>query len=115
MLKLPHRTLTVQSGPIQTRRTATRPSVEGTTLIVDNGGEFKGNRINFEDDTLALCSRAAVHALSAIEDQLFVENAINGPESDDWKRAINEELTQIEKLGTWKLVEAPNDANVIPC
>ena len=85
------------------------------TLIVDDGGEFEGNRINLEDDTLALCSRAAVHALSAIEDQPFVENAINGLESDDWKRAINEELTQIEKLGTWELVEVPNDANVIPC
>ena len=56
-----------------------------------------------------------MHALSAIEDQPFVENVINGPESDDWKWAINEELTQIEKLGTWELVEVPNNANVIPC
>ena len=104
-----------QYGRGRTRRTATRPGVEETTLIVDGGGEYEGNGINFEDDALELCSRAAVHALSAVEDQPFVENAINGPESGDWKHAINEELAQIEKLGTWELVEAPNDANVIPC
>lgn len=64
---------------------------------------------------LAVCFHEAVHTLSAAKDQLIVENVINGTESRDWKRAINKELTQIKKLGTWELVEAPNDANVIPC
>ncbi len=71
--------------------------------------------VEFETAMLALCSHEAVHASSAVEDQPLVENAINGPESGDWKHTINEELAQIEKLGTWELVEAPNNANVIPC
>ena len=59
----------------------------------------------------------AVHeALSAItEDQPLIKSAINRSESDQWKQAIKEELDQIEKLGTWELVEAPDDANIILC
>jgi len=44
-----------------------------------------------------------------------LETAINRPESKDWKSAIETKLAQIEKLSTWELVEAPNDANIIPC
>ena len=59
--------------------------------------------------------RKAVHdAMSAImEDQPHINEAIKGPEANQWKEAIEAELTQIEKLGTWKVVEAPPDANII--
>jgi hypothetical protein len=59
--------------------------------------------------------REAVHdAMSAItEDQPHIDEAIKGPESDQWKEAIEAELTQIEKLGTWDIVEAPLGANII--
>jgi hypothetical protein len=68
------------------------------------------------DFDVAFCFCEAVHALSAITgDEPNVENEINGPESSDWKRTINEELVQIEKLRTWELVEAPDNANIIPC
>ena len=32
---------------------------------------------------------------------------------DDWIRAMNEELDQIEKNNTWELVPRPEDKNVI--
>jgi hypothetical protein len=101
-------------GRGKARRTATRSRVDETTLAVEGNGE--GDVDNVEDDNvLAVCFREAVYALSATEDQPIVENAINGPESGDWKLAIEAELAQIEKLGTWELVEPPNDANIIPC
>jgi len=57
----------------------------------------------------------AVHdTMSAItEDQPHINEAIKGPEANQWKDAIEVELTQIEKLGTWKVVEAPPDTNII--
>lgn len=82
------------------RRAAAKPRDDETALVV------KGDDEENVENELELCFREAVHALSAIEDQPIVENAINGSESGDWKRAINEELMQIEKLGTWELIEA---------
>jgi len=57
----------------------------------------------------------AVHdTMSAItEDQPHIDEAINRPEAIHWKEAIEAELTQIKKLGTWDIVEAPPDANTI--
>jgi len=57
----------------------------------------------------------AVHdAMSAItEDQPHINEAIKGPEANQWKEAIEAELTQIEKLDTWEVVKAPPDANII--
>jgi len=96
------------------RCTATRPRVDETVLVVEGDGEGEVDNVE-EDDVLAVCFHEAVYALSASEDQPILETAINRPESKDWKSAIETELTQIEKLGTWELVEAPNDTNIIPC
>ncbi len=104
-----------QYGRGKGRRTATKPRVDDSALVVEKDDEGEVEDVEIETDALALCFREAMHALSAVDDQPIVENAINGPESGDWKRAIEEELAQIEKLGTWELVEVPNNANVIPC
>ena len=57
---------------------------------------------------------AVLDALSAImEDQPHIDQAIKGPELDQWKEAIESKLTQIEKLDTWDVVEAPPDTNII--
>ena len=96
-------------------RSATKK--DKTALVVEGQGGFEASGVEFDDPAEADCFREAVHeALSAVtEDQPLIESAINGSESDDWKRAIKEELTQIEKLGTWEFIEAPDDANIIPC
>ena len=101
-------------GHGKARSTATKHRIDETTLVVDGDGEGEVDNVE-EDDALAVCFCAAVYALSATEDQPIVETAINRPESNDWKSAIEAELAEIEKLGTWEFVEAPNDANVVPC
>ena len=57
----------------------------------------------------------AVHDTMSVitEDQPHIDQAIKGPESDQWKEAIESELLQIEKLATWNIVEAPPDANTL--
>ena len=65
----------------------------------------------------AILLREAMHqAMSAItEDQPPIKSVINGPGSDQWKQALKEEINQIKKLSIWQFVEAPNNANIIPC
>src|SRR6202020_2043043 len=41
-----------------------------------------------------------------------VEEALRGSEAKEWTKAIEAELSQIEKLHTWDIVEAPPDANI---
>ena len=54
-------------------------------------------------------------AMAAIsDDEPEPEEAINGDESDSWKGRMEEELSQIEKLNTWELVQAPHNANIVP-
>ena len=48
------------------------------------------------------------------EDEPSLKDAMKGRERSEWIKAIEAELTQIENLHTWDLVEAPPDTNVIP-
>ena len=59
--------------------------------------------------------RETVHdAMSVItEDQPHIDKAINRLRAIHWKEAIEAELAQIEKLGTWDIVKAPPDTNII--
>jgi hypothetical protein len=48
------------------------------------------------------------------EDEPSLKEAINGHERAEWIKAIEAELTQIERLHTWDLIGTPPDTNVIP-
>ena len=58
--------------------------------------------------------KAVYGAMSAItNDQPHINEAIRGPESDQWKEAIEAKLAQIKKLDTWNIVKAPPGTNII--
>ena len=40
---------------------------------------------------------------------------MNGPDAVEWQEAIDYEISQLEKLGAWEIVDAPKNANIIPC
>jgi len=90
---------------------------DGTALVVEGHNGLEVSSVEFDDPVEADLLHEAVHEAMSIvtEDQPLIESAINGSESDQWKQAVKEELDQIEKLGTWELVEALDDANIIPC
>jgi len=78
-------------------------------LVLDDEESLAPGGVIVEPPESSNWFREAVHdAMSAItEDQPHINKAINEPE------AIEAELAQIEKLGTWDIVEAPPDANII--
>ena len=48
------------------------------------------------------------------EDEPTLKEVLGGNERAEWLKSIEAELTQIENLHTWDLVEAPPWTNVIP-
>ena len=52
-------------------------------------------------------------ALGNNDDPRSVEEAFAGAESREWSEAIDAEIKQLERLGTWELVLAPAGANII--
>jgi hypothetical protein len=44
-----------------------------------------------------------------------LQQALNGPDAIEWQEAIDYEISQLEKLGVWEIVDAPKNANIIPC
>ena len=42
-----------------------------------------------------------------------VHEALNGKDSEKWKRALEEEYDSLIKNGTWELVPPPKDCNII--
>lgn len=41
--------------------------------------------------------------------------ALQSPQSEDWKNAEAEEITSLESHGNWEVVPRPDDVNVISC
>ena len=68
-----------------------------------------------EDEEIYLSSAEIIYATFsetplASEDPKTLREAINSPEWPEWEKAVKTELEQLERTGTWKLVECPSDA-----
>jgi hypothetical protein len=58
---------------------------------------------------------AHIHlALAVMEPESTLQQALNGSDSAEWEEALNYEISQLEKLGTWEIVDLPCGANLIP-
>ena len=44
-----------------------------------------------------------------------IDEALRGPNAKEWQAALDYEISQLEKLGTWVLVDLPKGEPVIPC
>lgn len=53
--------------------------------------------------------------LAAVEPEVMLQQALNGPDAVEWQEAIDYEISQLERLGTWKVVDSPPGVNLIPC
>jgi hypothetical protein len=54
-------------------------------------------------------------AFATAEPEPTLQQALNGPDAIEWQEAIDYEISQLEKLGVWEIVDAPKNANIIPC
>lgn len=43
------------------------------------------------------------------------EEAINSPEADQWKEAMDAEIGQLKEMGTWQVTELPEGRKAIGC
>jgi hypothetical protein len=63
-----------------------------------------------------LDEEAHIHlALAVAQPEPTLQQALNGPDGPEWQEALDYELSQLEKLGTWEIVDAPRGVNIIPC
>jgi Reverse transcriptase (RNA-dependent DNA polymerase) len=48
-------------------------------------------------------------------DPKTIDEALRGPNAKEWQEALEYEISQLEKLGTWEVVDLPKGETVIPC
>ena len=65
-----------------------------------------------EEDTMTLTSDEYIFAIIAGDEYTSLKEARNSPDWPEWKKAIQNELAQLNRMGTWKLVKRP--PNTIP-
>ena len=44
-----------------------------------------------------------------------LDEALRGPDADKWQNALDYEINQLEKLGTWVVEDLPKGHIAIPC
>jgi len=49
------------------------------------------------------------------ENPTTIEEALHGEEGDQWKKAIDEEMATLNKMGTWELADLPEGRKPIGC
>ena len=45
----------------------------------------------------------------------LLDDALSGPHTKEWQTALDYEIGQLEKLGTWVIEDLPKGHNAIPC
>ena len=85
---------------------------ESAFVIEENGCLEPGG---VELDEVEWCRGEMSAAIANSEDEPTLKEALGGDERKEWIEAIEAELSQIKKLHTWDLIDAPHGTNVIPC
>jgi hypothetical protein len=107
----PPRSATPLPIPIAPRTTHVRPPAGYYRAL--NEGELASSAAM---DSSVDDSPDEVHwALAAAEAEPTLKEALSGPDGAEWQAAIDYEIGQLEKLSTWKIVDYPPHANIIPC
>src|ERR1700761_8785792 len=44
-----------------------------------------------------------------------IDEALRGPDAEEWRKALEYEISQLEKLGTWIVEDLPKGQSAIPC
>ncbi|XP_074037972.1 uncharacterized protein [Leptinotarsa decemlineata] len=48
-------------------------------------------------------------------DELTLEEALQGPEKEQWEQAVKEELKSFEDNNAWEVVDVPASGNIVKC
>lgn len=77
--------------------------------------ETRPRRMRKKPDWYGMTSISATMAQDNDYGEISLEEALNGPESMQWKRAIEDELKCFEENDAWELVDPPSDSSVVQC
>ena len=48
-------------------------------------------------------------------DPKMLDEVLQGPNAKEWQEALENEISQLKKLGTWKVKDLPQGQSPIPC
>jgi hypothetical protein len=60
-------------------------------------------------------SASASSATVSISTPVTLSEALSGPQAEEWRQAVNEELASLHANGTWELMPLPSGRKAIPC
>lgn len=67
----------------------------------------------FDDYVTYMCSN--VNEFSKEDVPLTVSEALSRPDSDEWRKAMLEELNSFEENNTWELTDVPEQGTIVEC
>jgi hypothetical protein len=83
------------------------------TIATEHLEDSQALQANLDDEDLLLAGLMEEYTLMTGGEPQSLNEALSGSEADKWCAAVHAELDQIEKLGTWRIVEAPTGANIV--
>ena len=93
-----------------------KPPGGGMTAITEEELDYQLITADLDDEDLLFAGLTEEFALgTGIDGPSSLHEALKCDESHKWRAAVDTELNQIEKMGTWSIIEAPTDANIISC
>jgi hypothetical protein len=107
--------------PTAPKATRVRPPVGYYKALNQGESASLAAELHFEEseldlmDNASLTSHVTPSAFAAAEPEPTLKQALNGPDAIEWQEAIDYEISQLEKLKAWEVVDAPPRANIIPC
>jgi len=124
-LNLRHRTVDF-SNPPRGRRAPSHVNTPTQSAIPDITRSMESSRAKTQEQThlateviLESIFRDATFFSAREEDSLenpaTIEEALNGEEGDQWKKAIDEEMATLKNMGTWELADLPEGRKPIGC
>ena len=90
-----------------------------TVLEDQDNAESAKVEINDEEGGYLNCSCDLPPDIAAVghtgSDPKTPDEALRGPDAKEWQAALEYEINQLKKLGTWVVEDLPHGQTAIPC
>jgi hypothetical protein len=93
------------------------PPLEANVVsIADSDDDEIGIHLPEDDDNMFASLPPDFTIVSAMgTEPASIDEALRGPNAKEWQAALDYEINQLEKLGTWVLEDPPKGEPIIPC
>ena len=92
------------------------PLKANTMFLGDADDDGIGIYLLEDDDNIFATLPPSFATVGAMDTEpASLDEALQGPNAKEWQVALDYEIGQLEKLGTWVIEDLPKGAPVIPC